>query len=110
MHLVISFDIASPKVNEYFTTYPDLYRNMDFMSIRSMSSETQIMLPKKFIEILNQGQNNFIPISEHFTEVASLVLKQQPLQRFYNLISCYYHIYRYGSQEIEKRLQKLQVS
>lgn len=117
MHLIICLDSSNANISEYFQKYPALYRNMEMLYIRTMSTETLNMLPKKYMEALNemsistQSQKEKVPVSTYFSEVLDTLLsgQQSPL-RFYQLIKSYYHIYCNMSREINKRLEKLQVS
>lgn len=117
MHLIICLDSSNANISEYFQKYPALYRNMEMLYIRTMSTETLNMLPKKYMEALNemsistQSPKEKVPVSTYFSEVLDTLLggNQSPL-RFYQLIKSYYHIYCNMSREINKRLEKLQVS
>ncbi|XP_055916348.1 cytoplasmic dynein 2 heavy chain 1 [Eupeodes corollae] len=109
LHLVLVLDPTSDKTNEYFDIYPALYRNMDFLYVRDMSSETAAMLPKKFIETLSEGKDNRAPVSSYFSHVLNGVTQQQSPKRYYQLIRSYFYICCHFSQDIDKRLGKLQM-
>ncbi|KAI8114967.1 Cytoplasmic dynein 2 heavy chain 1, partial [Lucilia cuprina] len=113
LHLIICLDPMNSKIEEYFTKYPALYRNMDILYLRGTSIETLNMLPKKFVEVLSEfpGQSaskEKVPVSSYFSEILDTLLQQQVSLRFYQLIKSYYYIYCNLSKDINKRLEKLQ--
>ncbi|XP_061401208.1 cytoplasmic dynein 2 heavy chain 1, partial [Musca vetustissima] len=115
LHLIICLDPSNVNTDEYFQKYPALYRNMEMLYIRTMSNETLNMLPKKYVETLSelsvmgsQRGKEKIPVSSYFSEILDSVFGHQAPLRFYQLIKSYYYIYGNMSQEISKRLEKLQ--
>uniref|UniRef100_A0A1I8MV06 Dynein heavy chain, cytoplasmic n=1 Tax=Musca domestica TaxID=7370 RepID=A0A1I8MV06_MUSDO len=114
LHLIICLDPSSSNVDEYFQKYPALYRNMEMLYLRTMSNETLNMLPKKYVETLcdmsmgSQQAKGKISVSSYFSEILDIVFGRQAPLRFYQLIKSYYYIYGNLSQEISKRLEKLQ--
>lgn len=114
--MIICLDPSSSNVDEYFQKYPALYRNMEMLYLRTMSNETLNMLPKKYVETLcemsmgSQQAKGKISVSSYFSEILDIVFGRQAPLRFYQLIKSYYYIYGNLSQEISKRLEKLQVN
>lgn len=118
LHLIICLDsAASNKIDEYFNKYPALYRNMDILYTKGSCNETLNMLPKKYVEILSDmpsavsiAAKEKVPVSSYFSEILDNLLQEQAPLRFYQLIKSYYYIYCNLSKDINKRLEKLQVS
>ncbi|KAH8263165.1 hypothetical protein KR044_005503 [Drosophila immigrans] len=113
LHLILVLDPRSPQLAEYFSSCPALHRQMDMLFVRSESRETLAMLPKQFIELLNESSASAgrgkVPVCSHFADVAEELPPEQPSQRYYQLISSYYHMYSNAAAEIDQRLGKLQL-
>ncbi|XP_002132927.3 cytoplasmic dynein 2 heavy chain 1 [Drosophila pseudoobscura] len=114
LHLILVLDPSSPRVQDYFNSCPALHRQMDLLYVRSESRETLTMLPKQYIELLNDAAaggsgRGKVPVCSHFTDVAEELPQEQPPQRYYQLISSYYHLYSNAAAEIDQRLGKLQL-
>ncbi|KAH8376856.1 hypothetical protein KR093_001749 [Drosophila rubida] len=113
LHLVLVLDPSSPQLAEYFSSCPALHRQMDVLYVRRESRETLAMLPKQFIELLNESSASAgrgkVPVCSHFADVADELPPEQPSQRYYQLISSYYHMYSNAAAEIDQRLGKLQL-
>lgn len=104
LHLIVVLNPKSPRTNNFFSNYPTFRRNADFLYIRNMSVETIVSLPKVSIE----AKEDKVPISSYFAEFLSNLHKKQPPKRIYQMIQCYYNIYKSYNGNIQKRLQKLQ--
>ncbi|XP_060645040.1 cytoplasmic dynein 2 heavy chain 1 [Drosophila nasuta] len=113
LHLILVLDPSSPQLTEYFSSCPALHRQMDMLYVRPESRETLAMLPKQFIELLNESSvsagRGKVPVCSHFADVAEELPPEQPSHRYYQLISSYYHMYSNAAAEIDQRLSKLQL-
>ncbi|KAM8717355.1 hypothetical protein ACLKA7_004106 [Drosophila subpalustris] len=113
LHLILVLDPSSPQLSEYFNSCPALHRQMDMLYLRPESRETLSMLPKQFIELLNEAAvgkgRGKVPVCSHFADVAEELPTEQPAHRYYQLITSYYHMYSNAAAEIDQRLGKLQL-
>ncbi|KAH8278084.1 hypothetical protein KR026_009737 [Drosophila bipectinata] len=115
LHIVLVLDPSSSKVQDYFDTYPALHRQMDLLYVRRESRETLAMLPKQFIELLNETLSGGgsgrakVPVCSHFADMSEELPPDQPSQRYYQLIQTYFHMYSNAAAEIDQRLGKLQL-
>ncbi|ALC40164.1 btv [Drosophila busckii] len=113
LHLVLVLDPASAAIAEYFSSCPALYRQMHVLYIRAESKETLQLLPKQYIELLNETHlgtgRGKVPVCSHFGDIAEDLPAAQPAQRYYQLINSYYYLYSHAAAEIEARLTKLQL-
>ncbi|KAH8249647.1 hypothetical protein KR032_011100, partial [Drosophila birchii] len=115
LHIILVLDPSSARVQDYFNTFPALHRQMDLLYVRSESRETLAMLPKKFIELLNESVagggsgRGKVPVCSHFADMSDDLPTDQPSQRFLQLIRSYFHMYSNAANEIDQRLGKLQM-
>ncbi|XP_064546805.1 cytoplasmic dynein 2 heavy chain 1 [Drosophila montana] len=113
LHLVLVLEPSSPQLAEYFNSCPALHRQMDMLYVRPESRDTLAMLPKQYIELLNEASvaagRGKVPVCSHFSDAAEELPPEQPAHRYYQLIRSYYHMYSNAAAEIDQRLGKLQL-
>ncbi|KAH8413035.1 hypothetical protein KR009_007595, partial [Drosophila setifemur] len=115
LHIILVLDPSSVQVQDYFNTFPALHRQMDLLYVRGESRETLAMLPKQFIELLNESSTGGgsgrgkVPVCSQFADLFDELPPDQPAQRYYQLIRSYYHMYSNAASEIDQRLGKLQM-
>ncbi|XP_023163173.2 cytoplasmic dynein 2 heavy chain 1 [Drosophila hydei] len=114
LHLVLVLEPSSPQLAEYFSTCPALHRQMDMLYVRAESRDSLAMLPKQYIELLNEATTaaagrGKVPVCSHFGDVAEELPPEQPAHRYYQLISSYFHMYSNAAAEIDQRMGKLQL-
>ncbi|XP_017051507.2 cytoplasmic dynein 2 heavy chain 1 [Drosophila ficusphila] len=116
LHIILVLDPSSSKVQDYFNNFPALHRQMDLLYIRAESRETLAVLPKQYIELLNESVGGGggsgrgkVPACSHFADISDELPTDQPTQRYYQLIRSYFHMYSNAANEIDQRLGKLQM-
>ncbi|EDW77285.2 uncharacterized protein Dwil_GK18215 [Drosophila willistoni] len=118
LHIILILEPTNPKVGDYFNTCPALHRQMDLLYIRTESRDTLSMLPKQFIEQLNDKSSmdrvqSKVPVCSHFSDLSEELPQddqdKEPPARYYQLILIYFHMYSKAANEIDQRLGKLQL-
>ncbi|EDX05339.1 GD21850 [Drosophila simulans] len=115
LHIIIVLDPSSAKVQDYFNNYPALHRQMDLLYMRGESRETIAILPKQYIELLNESiagggsGRGKVPTCSHFADISDELPSEETSQRYYQLIRTYFHMYNNAANEIDQRLGKLQM-
>ncbi|XP_017012255.3 cytoplasmic dynein 2 heavy chain 1 [Drosophila takahashii] len=112
LHIIIVLDPGSAKVQDYLNTFPALHRQMDLLYVRGESRESLAMLPKQYIELLNESVGSGrakVPACSHFADISDELPPDEPAQRYYQLIRSYFHMYSNAANEIDQRLSKLQM-
>uniref|UniRef100_T1GD24 Dynein heavy chain AAA module D4 domain-containing protein n=1 Tax=Megaselia scalaris TaxID=36166 RepID=T1GD24_MEGSC len=104
LHLIVVLNPKSSNTSKFFSQYPTFRRNAEFLYIRNMSEETVLSLPKMVIE----SQSEKVPISSYFTEILTNQYNKQPPKLAYQMINCYYYIYKSYNGNIQRNLHKLQ--
>lgn len=83
--------------------------------MRGESRETIAILPKQFIELLNESiagggsGRGKVPTCSHFADISDELPSEETSQRYYQLIRTYFHMYNNAANEIDQRLGKLQM-
>ncbi|XP_015052343.2 cytoplasmic dynein 2 heavy chain 1 [Drosophila yakuba] len=115
LHIIIVLDPSSAKTHDYFNNFPALHRQMDLLYVRGESRETIAILPKQYIELLNEtiagggGGRGKVPTCSHFADILDELPSEVTSQRFYQLIRSYFHMYTDAANVIDQRLGKLQM-
>jgi len=88
---------------------------MDLLYVRGESRESLAILPKQYIELLNESVagggsgRGKVPACSHFADISDELPPDEASQRYYQLIRSYFHMYSNAANEIDQRLGKLQM-